>query len=175
LTGGFGFAPDENAALDEQVIEEDRIHELEFDVMREGELRTLSDVKFPIRDHSGEIVAIGGIEVDITERKRAEDNLQKSRERLQALADNLPEFISMKDSDGKENSSSSTSSSRNGSAKAETTSSARRFTTFIRNSRRLNSTPWTGRRSIVDRICRKKSTLPTQTARRGPSFAPGFR
>jgi ammonium transporter len=101
LRVGSGFAPDENAAFDEQVIKEDRIHELEFDVMREGGLRTLSDVKFPIKDHSGEIIAVGGIEVDITDRKRAEDNLQKSREQLQALADNLPEFISMKDSDGK--------------------------------------------------------------------------
>jgi PAS domain S-box-containing protein len=38
---------------------------------------------------------------DITERKRAEGELRKSREQLQALADNLPEFISMKDADGK--------------------------------------------------------------------------
>ncbi len=38
---------------------------------------------------------------DITARKRAEGELRKSREQLQALADNLPEFISMKDSDGR--------------------------------------------------------------------------
>ena len=38
---------------------------------------------------------------DITSRKRAEMELLKSREQLQALADNLPEFISMKDSEGK--------------------------------------------------------------------------
>ncbi|MCH6568244.1 MAG: PAS domain-containing protein [Nitrospinae bacterium] len=38
---------------------------------------------------------------DISDRKRAEDELRKSREQLQALADNLPEFISMKDSDGR--------------------------------------------------------------------------
>jgi sigma-B regulation protein RsbU (phosphoserine phosphatase) len=38
---------------------------------------------------------------DITERKRAEDEVEKSREQLQALADNLPEFITMKDSDGR--------------------------------------------------------------------------
>ncbi len=101
LTARFDLSPDENEAFDRQLIETGQIVELEFDVMREGELRTLSDVKFPIKDHSGEIIAVGGVELDITERKRAEENLQKSREQLQALADNIPEFISMKDSDGK--------------------------------------------------------------------------
>jgi polar amino acid transport system substrate-binding protein len=38
---------------------------------------------------------------DITERKRAEEELQKSREQFQALADNLPEFISLKDPEGR--------------------------------------------------------------------------
>ncbi|MCH7795172.1 MAG: PAS-domain containing protein, partial [Proteobacteria bacterium] len=41
------------------------------------------------------------IVTDITERKRAEDNLQENRDQLQALADNLPDFISMKDPDGR--------------------------------------------------------------------------
>ena len=41
------------------------------------------------------------IVTDITERKQAEDKLQESRERLRALADNLPEFISMKDPEGR--------------------------------------------------------------------------
>ena len=74
----FDVAPDENVALDRQVIEEDRIIELEFDVTRDGELRNLSDVKFPIKDHSGEIIAVGGIELDITERKMAAAALQEA-------------------------------------------------------------------------------------------------
>ena len=38
---------------------------------------------------------------DITEQMRAEKEVRKSREQLRALADNLPEFISMKDPDGR--------------------------------------------------------------------------
>ena len=38
---------------------------------------------------------------DISERKRAELELEKSRDTFQALADNLPEFISMKDLEGR--------------------------------------------------------------------------
>ena len=42
-----------------------------------------------------------GIHRDITERKRAEEEVQKSRDQLQALADNLPDFVSMKDTAGR--------------------------------------------------------------------------
>jgi PAS domain S-box-containing protein len=38
---------------------------------------------------------------DITERKQMEQTLEQSREQLQALADNLPEFISMTDHEGR--------------------------------------------------------------------------
>ncbi len=40
-------------------------------------------------------------QTDVTERKRAEGELRKSREQLRALADNLPELISMKDPEGR--------------------------------------------------------------------------
>ena len=75
----FDVAPDANEAFDRQVIESDRVVELEFDVTREGQTRTVSDVKFPIKDHAGEIIAVGGIEVDITERKKAAKALREAR------------------------------------------------------------------------------------------------
>ena len=49
-------------------------------------------------EFSGEPVRVNWI-VDLSDRKRAEGEIRKSREQLQALADNLPEFISMKDSE----------------------------------------------------------------------------
>jgi len=56
---------------------------------------------------SGRVIEFGGEEavmswvLDVTERKRAEAELQKSRDIFQALADNLPEFVTMKDTEGR--------------------------------------------------------------------------
>jgi len=46
----------------------------------------LFTVKFPLRDALGQVEAVGGISVDITARKHAEDELNRSREQLRALA-----------------------------------------------------------------------------------------
>jgi len=45
--------------------------------------------KFPIFDRAGTVVLVGGISVDITARKMAEEQLQASREQLRALAARL--------------------------------------------------------------------------------------
>ena len=46
-------------------------------------------IKFPVRDADGRIVAVGGLSIDITERKHAEDALQDYAQRLQALSQHL--------------------------------------------------------------------------------------
>jgi len=54
-----------------------------------GEDRSYITVKFPIRDEQGEITSIAGIATDITERKKAEEELKKSKKFLvkaQAIA-----------------------------------------------------------------------------------------
>jgi rsbT co-antagonist protein RsbR len=57
--------------------------------------------KFPIFDPGGEIVALGGISADITARRRAEAGLQESQALLQALLDNSPNIIVVKDLEGR--------------------------------------------------------------------------
>ena len=76
-----------------QVIEQEEQWELD------GVVRTYLTVKFPIRDGDSEIVAIGAIGTDITERKRAEEVLRDSRDRIRLIADNLPILISYFDNE----------------------------------------------------------------------------
>jgi ammonium transporter len=60
---------------DHEVIVRSRAVEHELTVQRGGREHTLAAVKFPIPDHSGKVVAVGGIELDITERKQHEAEL----------------------------------------------------------------------------------------------------
>ncbi|HZG39661.1 MAG TPA: PAS domain-containing protein [Nodosilinea sp.] len=55
--------------------------------------------KFPIADNSGESL-VGGVAIDITERKQAEANLRESEERFRTLADQMSQFAWMADKDG---------------------------------------------------------------------------
>ncbi len=73
-------APEENTRHDREVIETNSVIEREFTIMREGKSHTLTDVKFPIHDHAGEIIAIGGVEVDITDRKQGEIELREAKD-----------------------------------------------------------------------------------------------
>ncbi|MGH6929368.1 MAG: PAS domain S-box protein, partial [Dongiaceae bacterium] len=56
-------------------------------------------VRFPVRDPSGRIVAIGGITQDITERKQAERALRESEARMRSFMDNAPVLVAIKDLD----------------------------------------------------------------------------
>ncbi|MCZ6539949.1 MAG: PAS domain S-box protein, partial [Chloroflexi bacterium] len=85
----FDIALDENVARDREVIERNCIVEHEYTVKRHGKLHTVTDVKFPIRDASGEITAIGGVELDITKLKQAEEALRASEQRLHGAVDSL--------------------------------------------------------------------------------------
>lgn len=51
--------------------------------------RSYVSMKFPMRDLDGEIYAVGGISTDITERKRAEKELQDLNQELMRAHDNL--------------------------------------------------------------------------------------
>ena len=67
--------PAVHAEHERQVMAEDRAIQLEWRVVREGREHVFADVKFPVRDGSGSVVAIAGIEVDVTDRERHEAEL----------------------------------------------------------------------------------------------------
>src|SRR5882672_4607514 len=59
------------------------------------------EVKFPITDSSGRIVSIGGVAVDISDRKKAELALQASEARFRSFLENAPLEMVVKDLDGR--------------------------------------------------------------------------
>jgi PAS domain S-box-containing protein len=57
--------------------------------------------KMPMADEAGKVYALLGFAVDITERRLAEDALRESQRRLQAILDNAPSVIYVKDLEGR--------------------------------------------------------------------------
>jgi PAS domain S-box-containing protein len=55
--------------------------------------------RFPLRDASGKMYAIGGVSTDITKRKRAEDEVKRTQAFLDSIVENIPNMIFVKDAD----------------------------------------------------------------------------
>ena len=64
-----------NERHDQEVIRRNTSVEREFTVQVGGKAHVFAGVKFPINDHTGKIVAVGGVELDITDRKQHEAEL----------------------------------------------------------------------------------------------------
>jgi PAS domain S-box-containing protein len=70
-------------------------------ITTDGQKRHLWVTKVPIFDNQREITGILGITLDVTERKQAEDALQAERNLLRTLIDNVPDYIFVKDVEGR--------------------------------------------------------------------------
>ena len=78
---------EESAAHDREVIEQGRAIERELTLPLADGPHNFAAVKFPVLDPSGKIAAVGGVELDITERKRAEETLRRQARTLEQLYD----------------------------------------------------------------------------------------
>ncbi len=67
---------------DQEVVVAGRAMEFEESLQRPGYERDFLSVKFPLRDSAGRAVGLGGVSVDVTDRKRAQRALQESEQRL---------------------------------------------------------------------------------------------
>jgi len=73
------------AANDSEALVSGRSIEVEeIALYKDGELHTSIVHKFPMLDRHGEVIALGGVVTDITERKRLEEELKQNNERLRA-------------------------------------------------------------------------------------------
>ncbi|MCX7985210.1 MAG: PAS domain-containing protein, partial [Bacteroidetes bacterium] len=68
---------------------------------KEGKQRWLLTSKIPFRDENGKIIGLIGIGRDITEYKRVQESLERERNLLRTLMDNLPDLIYFKDAQGR--------------------------------------------------------------------------
>ena len=62
-------------------------------ILPEGEVRWLRTRGFPIENEDGEVHRIAGVTEDVTDRKRAEDDLRKSERRTRALVRAMPDLM----------------------------------------------------------------------------------
>lgn len=74
--------------------------EFEETLLEDGKLHTYLSVKFPLLDSAGVPYALCGISTDITERKQAEVELQRSAEEIRDLYNNAPCGYHSLDKDG---------------------------------------------------------------------------
>ena len=91
---------DRFVANDRRVLQTEAGQTFEEYMPTDGGGITVLSTQFPIRDRSGQMVALGGVSFDITDRKKAEQALRESERRFRAIFDSAYEFVGLLDVDG---------------------------------------------------------------------------
>jgi ammonium transporter len=79
--------PEANATIDRAVLATGKSRRDEKSVIRAGREHVIADVRFPVLDSSGRIVAVAGIDIDITAQKRNEAELAELLRRVEMARD----------------------------------------------------------------------------------------
>jgi PAS domain S-box-containing protein len=90
------FKPHEAARFvteDANVISSKQTLEIEQDVNDEGTIDTYYTVKFPLCNSNGDVYALGGVSLRITDRKQIETKLRESEARYRSIVDDQLEMI----------------------------------------------------------------------------------
>ncbi len=86
--------PEDRQCMVEVVTNERSDFELDYRIIRpDGEVRWLRTRGFAIRNEAGEVYRLAGVTEDVTDRKRAEDELRKSEVRTRALLSAMPDLM----------------------------------------------------------------------------------
>ncbi|MBF0254230.1 MAG: response regulator, partial [Candidatus Omnitrophica bacterium] len=84
---------DKYRADDRRVIERGEAAEIEEQFVREGNIRYMHTTKSPVRDAVGAVMGLLGISWDITERKRMEDEIRRSKEKEEKISKAKTQFL----------------------------------------------------------------------------------
>jgi ammonium transporter len=93
---GLEVKPDENARDDREALAAGEPRRREKRVVREGKEHVLADVRFPVLDSAGRVVAVAGIDIDVTAQKRTEAELAELLRRVEMARDAAMEAGSAK-------------------------------------------------------------------------------
>ncbi len=86
--------PDDRQSMVDVISNERGDFELDYRIIRpEGEVRWLRTRGFPIRNEAGEVYRLAGVTEDVTDRRRAEEELRKSEARTRALLRAMPDLM----------------------------------------------------------------------------------
>ena len=88
--------------VDREVLASGQVRDFESHA-RSEELkgRLLRFIKFPVRDDEGTVIGIGTAAMDITDQKMAENAIRESEAKLQAITQNAPMLLNLKDKEGR--------------------------------------------------------------------------
>jgi PAS domain S-box-containing protein len=90
--------PSVRVEYQERMARDGMVREFEYQVkQRDGTVLWLSDSATTVRDEVGHVVRYEGVVRDITNQKRAEDEVAEGRRRLQEVIDTVPAVINVKD------------------------------------------------------------------------------
>jgi PAS domain S-box-containing protein len=92
----FGIDPGLNAQIDREVLDAGEPRRRETRLNRRGKDHVLADVRFPVRDAAGRVVALAGIDIDITAQKRHEAELSELLRRVEMARDAATDAASAK-------------------------------------------------------------------------------
>jgi ammonium transporter len=96
LTSPLDLKPELNERIDREVLASGEPHRREATVVRNGREHVLANVRFPVRDSSSRMVAVAGIDIDITAQKRNEAELAELLRRVEMARDTAMEAGSAK-------------------------------------------------------------------------------
>jgi ammonium transporter len=88
--------PGLHAAVDRQVLDSGEPSRREAQVVRAGKEHVVADVRFPVLDGSNKIVAVAGIDIDVTAQKRSEAEMAELLRRVEMARDAATEAASAK-------------------------------------------------------------------------------
>ena len=94
--------PDARKTLTMMLSEKGSCSNVELELRRkDGTVISVQEHSRAVVDSNGSVIALEGMIEDVSERKMAEDALRLERNLLRTLIDNLPDFIYVKDAEGR--------------------------------------------------------------------------